>query len=58
MREQVMQMLAQVLANNIGNKLTLEMANGIATTFNQAWTQLEEEAAKKDSKTVDDVLTS
>lgn len=43
MREQLMQVLAQILANNVGNKITMEMANGIAVTFNQAWTQIEEE---------------
>lgn len=46
MREQMMQALAQILANNVGNKITMEMANGIAVTFNQVWEQAEAEAAK------------
>lgn len=50
MREQLMQTLAQILANNVGNKLTMELANGIAVTINQAWEQLEAEAAKAPSQ--------
>lgn len=49
MREQTMQALAQILANNVGNKLTVELANGLAVTFNQALDQIE--AAEKAENT-------
>lgn len=42
MREQLMQGLAQLLANNVGSKLTVELANGLAVTFNQVLDQIEE----------------
>ena len=34
MREQAIALLGQILQNNIGNRLTEEMATGIATTLN------------------------
>lgn len=34
MREQVIALLGQILQNNIGNRLTEELATGIATTVN------------------------
>lgn len=36
-REQLMSLLAQVLSSNVGNRLTAELATGIATVVNQAW---------------------
>lgn len=49
MREQFMQILATALANNVGNKLTPELANGIALVVNQGIEQLEQES-KTDPK--------
>lgn len=34
MREQAIALLGQILQNNIGNRLTEELATGIATTVN------------------------
>lgn len=42
MREQLLDMLANMMQNNMGNKLTLELASGILTTFNQQWMAMEE----------------
>lgn len=50
MRDQIMQALATALSNNIGNKLTAEVATGIATNVHQLWLQLEEDAKKADEK--------
>lgn len=47
MREQIMQTLAQALSNNIDNKLTAELATGIATNINQLWLRLEAEEQEK-----------
>ena len=44
MRESLVNILSQMLANNIGQRLTPELATGIADTFNQAATQLEVKA--------------
>ena len=44
MREHLVDILSQMLANNVGQKLTPELATGIATTFNQAALQLEAKA--------------
>jgi hypothetical protein len=49
MREQFIQILAQVLSNNIGQKLTHELATGIATVVNQA---VAEVAAASDTQTL------
>jgi hypothetical protein len=42
MREDLIEILAAMMQNNMGNKLTLELASGILTTFNQQWMALEE----------------
>jgi len=42
MREQVIKMLGQILINNIGSKLTEELASGIITNTNMAWQKYEE----------------
>jgi hypothetical protein len=42
MREQMIELMATMMQNNMGNKLTLELASGILTTFNQQWMALEE----------------
>ncbi len=39
MREQVISTLNQLLSNNIGNRITPELATGILTTLNQALLQ-------------------
>jgi len=36
MRQHIIDLLGQVLHNNIGNRLTAELATGIATTLNHA----------------------
>ena len=41
MREQIIALLGQILQNNIGNRLTEEMATGIATTLNHHLMQVE-----------------
>jgi len=47
MREQVIKMLGQILVNNIGSKLTEELASGIVTNINMAWQQYEEMLARE-----------
>jgi hypothetical protein len=47
MREQVIKMLGQILVNNIGSKLTEELASGIVTNTNMAWQQYEEMLAQE-----------
>lgn len=42
MREQMIEVLAAMLQNNMGNKITLELASGMLTTFNQQWVAAEE----------------
>jgi hypothetical protein len=42
MREEMIELLAAMMQNNMGNKITLELASGILTTFNQQWLALEE----------------
>ena len=42
MREELIELMAAMMQNNMGNKLTLELASGILTTFNQQWMALEE----------------
>jgi len=42
MRNELIELLAAMMQNNIGNKLTLELASGILTTFNQQWVAMEE----------------
>jgi hypothetical protein len=41
MKDQVLNALNQMLANNLGNKLTPELANGILNTMNQVLMQTE-----------------
>ena len=41
MREEIMQILATALGSNLGNKLTPELATGIATIVHQQWLELE-----------------
>ena len=42
MREDLIEILAAMMQNNMGNKITLELASGILTTFNQQWIAMEE----------------
>ncbi len=42
MRENLIELLATMLQNNMGNKITIELASGLLTTFNQQWMALEE----------------
>ena len=44
MRETLVNILGQMLANNIGQRLTPELATGFATTFHQAIIQVETQA--------------
>lgn len=41
MRENVVALLSQLLQNNIGNRLTDELATGIATSINHYLLQME-----------------
>ena len=47
MREQGIKMLGQILVNNIGSKLTEELASGIVNNTNMAWQQYEEMLAQE-----------
>lgn len=42
MREQLIEILAGMMQNNMGNKLSPELASGLLTMFNQQWMALEE----------------
>lgn len=42
MREELIELLASMMQNNMGNKITLELASGVLTTFNQQWMAMEE----------------
>lgn len=42
MREDLIELLAAMMQNNMGNKITLELASGILTAFNQQWVVMEE----------------
>ena len=42
MREELIELMAAMMQNNMGNKITLELASGMLTTFNQQWMALEE----------------
>jgi DNA repair protein RadC len=42
MRENLIELLATMLQNNMGNKITVELASGLLTTFNQQWVAMEE----------------
>jgi len=41
-REQMIELLAAMMQNNMGNKISLELASGILTSFNQQWMAIEE----------------
>lgn len=47
MREQVIKMLGQILVNNIGSKLTEELASGIVNNTSMAWQQYEDMLAQE-----------
>ena len=47
MREQIIALLGQILQNNLGNRLTDELATGIATSMNHHLLQAEAQAAKQ-----------
>lgn len=51
MRETIIQALAQALANNIDQRLTNELATGIANIVNQAATAAEQAQAADGSTT-------
>jgi len=42
MRENLIELLAAMMQNNMGNKITIELASGLLTTFNQQWVAMEE----------------
>jgi hypothetical protein len=42
MRNELIEILANMMQNNMGNRITLELASGMLTTFNQQWLALEE----------------
>lgn len=41
MREEMLQVMSSMLQNNMGNRITVELASGLLTTFNQQWLELE-----------------
>ena len=45
MREQVVALLGQILHNNVGNRLTDELATGIVTSLNHHLRQVEAQPA-------------
>lgn len=52
MREMLMQCLHAALSNNVGQRLTAELATGIINTVNGAALQLEANLAKAEKKPV------
>ena len=50
MRDQIIMALGQMLHANIGNKLTNELATGIATSLNQMLMQAEQAETKGDAE--------
>ena len=42
MRKELVELLATMMQNNIGNKITLELASGLLTAFNQQWIAMED----------------
>ena len=42
MRNELVEILANMMQNNMGNRITLELASGMLTAFNQQWMALEE----------------
>ena len=52
MREQIIALLGQLLQNNLGNRLTEELATGIATSLNHHLLQAEARAPEKPSEAV------
>jgi hypothetical protein len=42
MRKELIELLAAMMQNNIGNKITLELASGLLTAFNQQWIAMED----------------
>lgn len=51
MREDLIELLAAMMQNNMGNKITLELASGILTAFNQQWMAIEEKQNSSHAKT-------
>lgn len=41
MREQMIELLSAMMQNNMNNRITLELASGLLTTFNQQWMEIE-----------------
>lgn len=52
MRENLVNILNKMLAHNVGQQLTPELATGIATTFSQAAIELETQAKQGSSEAV------
>lgn len=50
MREQIINALLDMLRNNIGQKLTPELATGIATSLNQVASHLEQQPSTDGGK--------
>jgi hypothetical protein len=42
MRNELIELLAAMMQNNMGNKITVELASGLLTAFNQQWIAMEE----------------
>ncbi len=42
MRNELIELLAAMMQSNMGNKITVELASGLLTTFNQQWIAMEE----------------
>jgi hypothetical protein len=42
MRNDLIELLAAMMQNNMGNKITVELASGLLTAFNQQWVAMEE----------------
>lgn len=50
MREAMIEVLATMMQNNMGNKITVELATGLLTTLNQQWTAVEEKQKSSPQK--------
>jgi hypothetical protein len=51
MRNELIEFLANMMQNNMGNRITLELASGLLTTFNQQWLALEEKQKSSHAET-------
>jgi hypothetical protein len=53
MKEQMLNILANLMSNNVNNRLTVELINGIVGGFDRSWSEIEQQSSQPQIRVID-----